>query len=131
MWTLPCGAEGCTITASTPINMIRNLRISVCLVLLIAAGWLTYRLDTAMRANRERRIDLAEIRDVRYGLLNATVWAERIAPIFARKFEQIDLAGSNKDALRPSIEKMVDKMILDAGGILSAQISSNKSLGIF
>jgi len=107
------------------------IRISVAIVLLIASAFLTYRLDVSMRANRDRRIDLAEIRDIRYGLLNATVWAERIAPIFSKKIEAFDLTGSNKDALRPSIEKMVDRMIVQAGGIIKTQISSNKSLGVF
>ena len=106
-----------------------RIRISVCLVLLATAAVFTNRLDIDMHANRQRRIDLAEIRDIRYGLLNATVWAERIAPIFSRKIEALDLTA-NKEALRPSIEKMVDGMIVQAGGIIRTQIT-NKSLGIF
>src|SRR5262245_7060387 len=106
------------------------IRIVVCLALLSATAVLTYRLDIAMHANRERRIDFAEIRDIRYGLLNATVWAEQIAPIFSKKIAAFD-PMSNKEALRPSIEKMVDRMITQAGGIVRAQITGNKSLGIF
>src|SRR5262245_11295700 len=107
------------------------IRISVSVALLFAMAVLTYRLDIAMHANRERRIDFAEIRDIRYGLLNATVWAERIAPIFSKKIAAFDLAASNKEALRPSIEKMVDRMIVQAGGIIRSEITGNKSLGLF
>ena len=53
------------------------IRLSICVALLSATAVLTYRLDIAMHANRQRRIDLAEIRHIRYGLLNANVWAER------------------------------------------------------
>src|SRR5262245_26617007 len=67
------------------------IRISICLLLLAVAGLLTYRLDIAMHENRQRRIDLAEIRHIRYGLLNANVWADRIAPIFAKKIAAFDL----------------------------------------
>ena len=66
---------------------------------MVATAVVTYRLDIDMRANRARRIDLAEIRDIRYGLLNATVWAERIAPIFSKKIAAFDLTVSNKEAM--------------------------------
>ena len=112
-------------------NIYGRIRILICIALLLATAALTYRLDFAMRANRDRRIDLAEIRDIRYGLLNATVWAERITPIFSKKIEAFDLTASNKEALRPSIEKMVDRMIVQAGGILRDEIATSKSLGPF
>jgi len=106
------------------------IRISVCIALLIASAVLTYRLDIVMHANRDRRIDLAEVRDIRYGLLNATVWSERIAPIFSKKIAEFDLT-QDKEALRPSIEKMVDRMIVQAGGIVRDQIANNKTLAVF
>src|SRR6185436_3431396 len=99
------------------------IRLCVCLALLSATAVLTYRLDIAMHANRQRRIDLAEIRHIRYGLLNANVWAERLAPIFSKKIEAFDLTTVDKAALRPSIEKMVSRMIVQAGGIMGDQIS--------
>src|SRR5262245_13669535 len=94
------------------------IRLSVCVALLSAAAVLTYRLDTAMHANRQRRIDLAEIRHIRYGLLNANVWAERLAPIFSRKIAAFDLTSGDKQALRPSIEKMVTRMIVQSGEMI-------------
>lgn len=119
------------LCSTMPMMRIAYLsRISICFLLLLAAAALAYRLDIAMHANRQRRIDLAEIRDVRYDLLNATVWAERIAPIFAKKIDAFDLT-SNKEALRPSIEKMVERMIAQSGGIIQSQLANNKSLGIF
>jgi hypothetical protein len=107
-----------------------RIRISIALALLLASAVLTYRLDIDMQANRQRRIDLAEVRDIRYGLLNANLWAERIAPILAKKIESLDLTA-NKDVLRPTIERTVDRMIVQAGGIIRAQIANNKSLGVF
>jgi hypothetical protein len=108
-----------------------RIRTIVCIALLLASAIFTYRLDTAIRANRERRIDLAELRHIRYDLLNATVWAERITPIFSKKIAAFDLTASNKEALRPSLEKMVDRMIVQAGGIMRDQLAANKNLGPF
>ena len=107
------------------------IRLSVCLALLSATAFLTYRLDITMHANRQRRIDLAEIRHIRYGLLNANVWADRLAPIFSKKIAEFDLTQADKDALRPSIEKMVNRMIVQSGEIMGEQIVGNSALGLF
>src|SRR5262245_56386761 len=108
-----------------------TIRMVVSITLLLATAVLTYRLDVDMRANRDRHIDLAEVRDIQYGLLNANVWAERLAPIFTKRIEAFDLTAANKDALRPSIQRMVDRMIVQAGDIIQKEIANNKSLGIF
>jgi hypothetical protein len=84
-----------------------------------------------MHTNRQRRIDLAEIRHIRYGLLNANVWADRLAPIFSKKIAEFDLTQADKDALRPSIEKMVNRMIVQSGEIMGEQIGENRVLGLF
>ena len=68
-----------------------GIRMCVCVALLLASAVLTYRLDIGMHANREVRIDLAEIRHVRYDLLNANVWADRIEPIFSKKIAAFDI----------------------------------------
>jgi hypothetical protein len=107
------------------------IRLCVCVALLSATAVLTYLLDIAMHANRQRRIDLAEIRHIRYGLLNANVWAERLAPIFSKKIAAFDLTSGDKDALRPSIERMVNRMIVQSGEIMGEQIGKDKALGLF
>jgi hypothetical protein len=84
-----------------------------------------------MHASRQRRIDLAEIRHIRYGLLNANVWADRLAPIFSKKIAEFDLTRADKDALRPSIEKMVNRMIVQSAEIMGEQIGENRVLGLF
>jgi hypothetical protein len=107
------------------------IRLSVCVVLLSATTFLTYRLDRTMHANRQRRIDLAEIRHIRYGLLNANVWADQLALIFSKKIAEFDLTSADKDALRPSIERMVHRMIVQSAEIMGDQIGQNRVLGLF
>src|SRR5262245_42049720 len=107
------------------------IRLFVCVALLSVMAVLPYRVDIAMHMNRQRRIDLAEIRHIRYGLLNANVWAERLAPIFSKKIAAIDLTSGDKDALRPSIEKMVNRMIVQSGEMIGEQIGKDKALGVF
>jgi paraquat-inducible protein A len=109
-----------------------TIRIVVAIALLAAAVVLTYRVDEAMHANRQLRIDLAEIRHVRYDLLNANAWAVRIQPILSKKIAEFDLVASNKEALRPAVQKMVDRMLVQASTTLSAEVSKNtKSFGVF
>jgi hypothetical protein len=84
-----------------------------------------------MQANRQRRIDLAEIRHIRYGLLNANVWADQLALIFSKKIAEFDLTSADKDALRPTIERMVHRMIVQSAGIMGDQIGQNRVLGLF
>jgi hypothetical protein len=110
---------------------MKALRLGVCILLLIASAGLTYPLDIAMHANRDLRIDLAEVRHIRYDLLNANVWADRIAPIFSKRIEAFDLTAADRDALRPSVANMVERMIFQAGDMLGKQIASNKSFGLF
>jgi hypothetical protein len=106
------------------------VRILFCIALLTATAILTYRLDGAMHSNRQLRVDLAEVSDVRYSLLNANLWAQRIEPIFSKKLAAFDLTA-NKAALRPVIEKMVDRMIVQAGDIVRGQIANTKTPGPF
>ena len=110
---------------------MRTLRLGVCILLLIGGAGSTYPLDIAMHASRDVHIDLAEVRHIRYDLLNANVWADRIAPIFSKKVEAFDLTAADRDALRPGVAKMVERMILQAGDMMGKQIAGNKSFGLF
>ena len=110
---------------------LKALRLGVCILLLIASAGLTYPLDIAMHANRDIRIDLAEVRHIRYDLLNANVWADRIAPMFSKRIEAFDLSAADRNALRPSVANMVERMILQARDMMGEQIASNKSFGPF
>ena len=110
---------------------LKALRLGVCILLLIACAGLTYPLDIAMHANRDIRIDLAEVRHIRYDLLNANVWADRIAPMFSKRIEAFDLSAADRDALRPSVANMVERMIRQAGDMMGKQIAGNKSFGLF
>src|SRR5215471_12211835 len=106
---------------------MKALRLDLCILLLIASAGLTYPLDIAMHANRNVRIDLAEVRHIRYDLLDANVWADRLAPIFSKKIEGFDLTAADREAMRPSVAKMVERMILQAREMMGKQIASNTS----
>ncbi|HLH31394.1 MAG TPA: paraquat-inducible protein A [Terriglobia bacterium] len=110
---------------------LKSLRLAVCILLLAASAALTYPLDIAMHATRDVRIDQAEVRHIRYDLLNANVWADRIAPIFSKKIEAFDLTAADRAALRPTVSKMVERMIFQAGHLMGKQIAANKTFGLF
>ena len=57
------------------------VRIAAGAVLLTAAAGLTWSTVGELSARRAMRFDLAEISHVRYGMLNATVWVEKLTPI--------------------------------------------------
>ena len=53
-----------------------------------------------LASRRRLRIELAEISHVRYGLLNANRWVEKIVPVLSAKIDAFDLRNIDPVALR-------------------------------
>lgn len=58
-----------------------------------------------------RRMELAEISHVRYGLLNADRWVEKIVPILGAQIDALDLTATNRASLRPTVEKALNRLL--------------------
>ncbi len=56
-------------------------------------------------------MELAEISHVRYGLLNADRWVEKIVPILSAQIDALDLTASSGASLRPTIVKSLNNLL--------------------
>ena len=90
--------------------MIRWLRLAAGLLLLGAAAYSVSQTIDILKSRRLRRIELAEIGHIRYGLLNADVWVEKIVPVLNTQIDSLDLTA-NGAALRPTVIKALNNLI--------------------
>ena len=58
-----------------------------------------------------RRMELAEISHVRYGLLNADRWVEKVVPILYAQVDALDLTATNRASLRPTVVRALNRLL--------------------
>ena len=56
-------------------------------------------------------MELAEISHVRYGVLNADRWVEKIMPILGAQIDALDLTATNRASLRPTVVKALNHLL--------------------
>src|ERR1700733_10237667 len=93
-----------------------RLRLAAGLLLLAAAGYSIRQTIDVLSARRMLRMDLAEISHVRYGLLNADRWVEKIVPILDARIDALDLTGSkaagpSRATLRPTVINALNRLL--------------------
>ena len=62
---------------------------------------------------KTQRTDLAELRDVRYGLLDPDAWVDRVSAILGRKIASFELTESNRPELRADVAVILDRLIVE------------------
>ena len=118
--------------------MDRKISIMQYAVILITTGMLvvsivlTVQLISLAKQNQEMKIDLAEINHIRYGLLNADEWRERVTLILSKKIIEFDLTPENRGELQKSLEiimyGLLDDLELLVEERTSGQFSGMKKL---
>jgi hypothetical protein len=91
--------------------LIYRLRLLAGLLLLAAAGYSVWQTIEILSARRALRMDLAELSHVRYGLLNADRWVEKIVPVLDAQIDALDLAASNGVSLRPTVVQALNRLL--------------------
>ncbi|KAA6186279.1 paraquat-inducible protein A [Thiohalocapsa marina] len=81
--------------------------------LLLAAVLLSVTLIGDLRALQQTRTDLAELRDVRYGLLNAEVWVDQLADVLARRIDGFEVTDANRPTLKRNVQVVLDRLLLE------------------
>jgi hypothetical protein len=94
-------------------------------LLLAVAAWNTWRTIEGLEARRKMRVELAEIGHVRYDLLNADRWVQRLVPILEAKIDAIDLRASSPASLRPTVESALYRLLDD----VKTKIGANPMIG--
>jgi hypothetical protein len=94
-----------------PRSLVANALLGA---LLIAIAVLALQLIGSLRAHERMRMDLAEINDIKYGLLNADAWVQQVSGIIEKKINEFRLTPEKRKALKPMLEKMLDVFVTQA-----------------
>ncbi len=91
--------------------MNHYLRLAAGLLLLAAAGNSVWQTIHILDSRRMRRMELAEISHVRYGILNADRWVEKLVPILNKQIDALDLISTNGASLRPTVVSALNQLL--------------------
>jgi hypothetical protein len=108
---------------------MQTVRLIAGVVLLIAAAILTWTVVGELDARRSLRFDLAEIGHVRYGLLNADRWVEKLAPILESRIDALDLQAESQASLRPMVQNALYRLLDDVKERMSKPAPQGSSTG--
>lgn len=97
-----------------------DLRLIAGVLLLGIAAFSAWTTTRALTARQNLRFELAEISHVKYGLLNVDRWVGVLLPILDANIDALDLKASDQASLRPTIEKVLYKLLDDVKDKMSA-----------
>lgn len=80
------------------------------LVVVMVAAFLCYLIVSLSRHNQERKVDYAEINNVKYGLFSINQWKLQLTDIIDEEIADLDLNG-NKGNIKPVIEAQLHSLI--------------------
>ena len=81
--------------------------------LVLASAVVMFHLVKVVAQLKVERTDLAELHDIKYGLLDADVWVEQIAGILGRKIDALDLTDGTRPEVRDNIALVLDRLIVE------------------
>ncbi len=91
--------------------MIRHLKLAAAILLLAAAIFSVWKTSDILSNRRILRTELAEISHVRYGVLNAEQWVEKVVPILNAQIDALDLTASNRASLKPTVVTALNNLL--------------------
>jgi hypothetical protein len=97
-------------------------------LLLLAATLLAAQAIVDLRRAQVIETDLAELHDVRYGLLNAEVWMEQLSDLIAHKIDSFELTAENRPALKRNIEVALDRILVEVERYLRQRNAAGDNL---
>jgi Paraquat-inducible protein A len=97
--------------APTPPRRIFNFRFVIALLLLAPTALFAWRAVDGLASRRVLRTDLSELGHVRFGVLNADRWVEKILPILNGRIDALDLTAESRASLRPTVEKALYRLL--------------------
>jgi hypothetical protein len=97
--------------AKQPMFIIR-MRLTIAVLLLILSAISAYNLVYSINVQRQYRNDLSEINNIKYGLLNAEIWANVIYNIVSTKIDEFEVNAENRVEIEAAIAKIIDQIIV-------------------
>jgi len=108
-----------------PVIKVLKILISSCL--LAATIYFTYQVILLAKKNQEEKIDLAEINNIRYGLLNVDEWSEKVAVIMTEKINEFELTPENREKLQGNVEGILYRLIDEVDVLMKERTSGGFS----
>ncbi len=87
------------------------VKLILSLLLVTASAVLCARIISTSSKNKLSKIDLAEVNDVKYGLLSIDEWKLRITEILASEIDKVDLSAISQKEIREHVEKLLNTII--------------------
>lgn len=81
-----------------------------------------------LREGQRLRTDLAELEDVRYGLLNAEVWVDQLSSILAERIDGFELNETNRPQFKRSVELVLDQLLVEVERYLRRRNAGGSNL---
>ena len=90
-----------------------KLTLSVILTLLLLGGsiYLTLQVREASKDRQEIATDLAEINNVKYGLLSVHEWKRKVSSILSKRIDEFEVTSENRGTLRKYINQAMHRLI--------------------
>jgi hypothetical protein len=107
-----------------------DFRLAAGALLLAVAAFCTWRTIDGLAVRRQLRMELAEISHVRYGLLNANIWVEKLVPILDAQIDALDFKAQDRASLRPTVERALYHLLDDVKAKMSAPPKQPASGGL-
>jgi hypothetical protein len=89
----------------------RLIRRILAVGLLIGAAWLLVYLVGDLNRVKVLKTDLAEIHHVRYGLLDAEEWVDRISVVLEKRVDELDLTEASRAQVTAAVTQLLDTLI--------------------
>ncbi len=90
-------------------------------VLLMLLAVLAWKLVDNLRTQQTLVQDRAEIRHVRYGILNVDKWVEQVSVIVEKKVRDLEIRGAQREAMKRALERILDTLITEADRYIHLQ----------
>ncbi len=95
-----------------PAEILRTL---ASLGLFLASSFLMVGLVMDLNTIKTYEADIAEINNVRYGMLDADLWVNRISAILEHRIDEFELTDANRPEVKRNIERVLDRLIIEVG----------------
>ncbi len=95
-----------------PAEILRTL---VSLGIFLASSFVMVGLVMDLNMIKRFEADMAEINNVRYGMLDADLWVERISAILERRIAEFELTDANRPEVKRNVERVLDRLIVEVG----------------
>jgi len=93
-------------------------------VVLVLMATLSWKLIDNLRTHQQLVQDRAELRHVKYGMLNADQWVAQVSVIVEKKVQDLKIRGESRAALKRALERILDTLITEADRYIREQHNS-------